>query len=142
HRGDDGMSARWRNGLVVGKFSPLHLGHEYLIETALAACKRVHVLSWCRPELPGCAAARRRRWLAARFPTARVLVVDAAGFPRLARRHGWPGRPELPFDDAPEQVQRELAAWLCNRVLDTTVDAVFSSEAYGPGLAEVLGARM
>lgn len=40
---------RFRCGLVVGKFSPLHRGHELLIRRALAACEHVVVLS-CAPD--------------------------------------------------------------------------------------------
>lgn len=32
------------HGLVLGKFAPLHKGHEYLIETALREMDRVTVM--------------------------------------------------------------------------------------------------
>jgi HTH-type transcriptional regulator, transcriptional repressor of NAD biosynthesis genes len=35
---------RFRLGMVVGKFSPLHRGHEHVIQEALMACEQVLVL--------------------------------------------------------------------------------------------------
>ena len=67
---------RFRRGLIVGKFSPLHRGHQYLIERALAECEELVLLSYAKPELPGCDTVRRRRWLTALYPQARSLVVD------------------------------------------------------------------
>jgi len=62
--------SRFSTGLVVGKFAPLHLGHEHLIRTAFAQCERVVILSYTRPEFPSCGPEQRRAWLAARFPEA------------------------------------------------------------------------
>ena len=45
--------SRYRTGLVVGKFSPLHRGHELVIGAAFAHCAEVVVLSYSRPEFPG-----------------------------------------------------------------------------------------
>ena len=55
------MSARFRRGLVVGKFAPLHKGHELVIGRALADCDEVIVISYSKPELPGCSPAERGR---------------------------------------------------------------------------------
>lgn len=35
---------KYKNGLVLGKFYPFHMGHQYLIDTALSECDRVHVM--------------------------------------------------------------------------------------------------
>lgn len=53
-------------GLVVGKFCPLHRGHEALIAFAAAGCDRLVILSYTSPELGyptedfTCACARKR----------------------------------------------------------------------------------
>jgi HTH-type transcriptional regulator, transcriptional repressor of NAD biosynthesis genes len=44
---------RFTQGLVVGKFSPLHLGHEYLIARAAQDCQHLLVLGYSQPELTG-----------------------------------------------------------------------------------------
>ncbi|KQW87398.1 ATPase [Massilia sp. Root418] len=115
----------FETGLVVGKFSPLHLGHELLIRRAMADCAEVIVISYALPDLPGCEPWKREQWLRARFPQARVLVLDAA-------RHA------LPHNDADALVHREFVGQLCQDVLETTVDAVFTSEEYGDGFAAEL----
>ncbi len=114
---------RFRHGLVVGKFAPLHRGHAHVIETALAACDRVSVWTYANPEFPSMPVEVRRQWLRTLFPTADVL----------------PAPPDPPADAAPDATHQAfaaatLAAW------GVAVDAVFTSEAYGDGLAAALGA--
>jgi HTH-type transcriptional repressor of NAD biosynthesis genes len=119
---------RFRHGFVVGKFSPLHLGHEHLVAAARAACDNLLVLSYARPELPGCDKERRARWLAARFPFARTVVIAAGDVER-----------PMPGNDDP--CHGEFIAWLLAGPLATRVDAVFTSESYGDGLAAALAAH-
>lgn len=119
---------RYRRGLVVGKFAPLHRGHELVIRRALEACDEVVVLSYSKPELPGCPPERRARWLAELFPGARRVVLSD-GDPLL-----------IPPNDADGSLHRAFVAHLCREHLDTSIDAVFSSEDYGPLLAAALGA--
>ncbi len=114
---------QFKAGLVVGKFSPLHLGHELLIRRAMDACDATFIISYSLPELPGCEAHMRERWLRARFPDAVVLVVDA----------------DLPHNDDGELIHRRFCASLCLDRLGTTVEAVFTSEDYGDGFAVELG---
>lgn len=120
-------------GLVVGKFAPLHRGHEYLIETALAHCHELLVLSYCSPTPRHCAAPVRRRWLEERFPTARVVVLDED-------YRSPPGAPEWPPDDAPAPLHRRFVGHLCRDVFRLRVEAVFTSEDYGDPFAADLSA--
>lgn len=129
---------RHRRGLVVGKLAPLHRGHELVIGRALAECDEVVVLSWARPEPPGCEAHRRACWLRALFPSVRAVVVTDE---LLAARAGgelvgW----RVPPDDGPAEVQRRFTGLLCRDLLGVEVDAVYSSETYGEGLAATLTA--
>lgn len=130
------MSARFRRGLVVGKFSPLHRGHELLIGRALAECDDVVLISYQNPEIPGYPAALRERWLTTLFPTARVLVLTDERLRRILP----PGIPpvRVPPNDAAEVEDRRFCGWVCQQVLGVTVDAVFSSEDYGDGFAAEL----
>lgn len=130
------MSATFRTGLVVGKFSPLHLGHEQVIRTALGQCQRLLLLCWSLPELPGCDAERRERWLRLRFPGVQAEVVTPARI--QAWREQGKRLPDLPHNDAPEFEPRQFVAEFCQAVFGTTVDAVFTSESYGDGFAEHL----
>ncbi|WP_258223251.1 hypothetical protein [Stenotrophomonas sp. HMWF023] len=63
-------------GLVVGKFCPLHLGHERLIEFASTRCAQLLVIGWSQPGFAGYSAERRERWLRVRFPQATIAVLD------------------------------------------------------------------
>lgn len=130
------MSKRFRRGLVVGKFSPLHRGHELVINRAREECDEVFLLSYSKPEMPGCEAARRDQWLSAIFPNARHLAVTDE------RIRQWvnPGEGplEVPANDADETTHRRFCGFLCQEVFNATVDAVFTSEDYGDGFAEEL----
>lgn len=122
-------------GLFVGKFSPLHLGHEWCIEQALARCRRLIVLSWSQPELPGCEDYKRRRWLEERCPGAEIHVQVAGD----ARAVG-SARDDLlavPANTDPDDVQRAFVAKWC-QAKGFAVDVVFTSEDYGDGFAEYL----
>jgi NadR type nicotinamide-nucleotide adenylyltransferase len=130
------MSRRYARGLVVGKFAPLHRGHERLVAATRAACDEVVVLSYANPEPPGCEAARRAAWLAARFPGERTVVLTDGW---LAARA--PGA-TVPADDAPDDVHRRFCAFVLRDLLAAPVDAVFTSEAYGPGFAAVLAREL
>jgi len=67
---------KFRNGLIVGKFSPLHKGHELLINRALEECETLYIFSYYTPEFAGCEAHRREFWLKTLFPAAKVFVID------------------------------------------------------------------
>lgn len=136
-----GDEKRFRRGLVVGKFSPLHRGHQLVIERALANCDGVLLISYSLPEFPRCPAAARERWLAESFPQARRLVIDAAGLAARCAERGLPPR-DIPHNDAGDEAHRRFCAWLCHDILHFHPDAVFSSEDYGDGFATVLGERL
>lgn len=126
---------RYRRGLVVGKFSPLHLGHEYLIDQALAACEELFILAYSQPAFARCGVEVRERWLRQRFPdAARIVVLDDV---RLAAGDH---ERRIPPNSDPDDVQREFVGWVCQEVITTTVDVVFTSEDYGDGFASTLAA--
>lgn len=138
-RGRGDGAARFGTGLVVGKFSPLHRGHQHLLDAAQAQCLRLVVLSWSQPEFAHCEAARRERWLTTLYPEARVVVLDRSRLDALCAARGVAPR-RLPTNDEPDDAQRDFVAWLLHDVMPTTIDAVFTSEAYGDGFAAHLGA--
>jgi NadR type nicotinamide-nucleotide adenylyltransferase len=140
-RAGDGMSERFRRGLVVGKFCPLHLGHEFLIRRAQAQCDEVILLSYTKPGFEGYGRERRLGWLQRRFPDAMSWVLDDTWLAAQCRAKGLPLR-ELPLDDAPDDVHRRFVAWVLAEVLGSAVDAVFTSERYGDGFADVLSREL
>lgn len=105
-------------GIVIGKFYPPHLGHNYLIDTALKNCDDVTVLVVDSPtyRIPS---AKRAAWLQAHHPRAKVCII-----------------PDIGNDD-------DSPAWALHtlRCLGFTPDVVFSSETYGKPWAEAMGCK-
>lgn len=105
-------------GLVIGKFYPPHLGHNYLIDTALANSDEVDVLVVDNPayHIP---AEKRRAWLQSHHPNARVRII-----------------PDIYNDD-------DSVAWAAHTMqfLGYKPDTVFSSEPYGRPWAHYMGAK-
>jgi NadR type nicotinamide-nucleotide adenylyltransferase len=130
------MKKHFQRGLVVGKFSPLHRGHELVINRAFEECDEVILISYSKPELPNCDAEVREKWLAELFPTAeRIVVTDE-------KLRGWKKSEndpvEIPHNDADGMIHRRFCGYLCKNIFGKTVDAVFTSENYGDGFAEEL----
>jgi len=121
---------KFRRGLVIGKFAPLHRGHEHLIAHARDACEALIVLGYTNPELPRCE--RRQEWLERAFPGTTCVAITAdwlqARAPHL----------RVPPNDASPEAQRAFVARVCLDALGTSVDAVFTSEPYGDGFAAAL----
>lgn len=117
-----------RHGLVIGKFYPPHLGHHHLIATAAAQVDRlsVLVLGSRRESIP---VVDRVRWLSQVHPDPHVDVIG--------------GRCDVPIDLDSAPVWAAHVA-IMKALLETRqalpVDAVFSSEPYGPELARRFGA--
>jgi NadR type nicotinamide-nucleotide adenylyltransferase len=116
-----------RKGLVVGKFSPLHKGHEFLIEESLKRCDHLTIISYSNPEFAGCHALARQEWITKLFPGVDCHVLDPNFFP-------WR---EMPKNDASDIEQQEYLAWVL-AVLSCKPDVIFCSEPWGKPCAETL----
>jgi NadR type nicotinamide-nucleotide adenylyltransferase len=111
-------------GLVLGKFAPLHRGHQHLIETALASVEELVVLVYDCPDLIDVPLGRRAGWIRALYPRATVL-------------EGWGGPREAGPDP---RIQRLQEAYVLGKV-GLPVTHFFSSEWYGEHMSRALGAR-
>jgi HTH-type transcriptional repressor of NAD biosynthesis genes len=60
-------------GLTLGKFAPLHKGHQFLIETALAEMDEVIVMVYDCPETIAVPLSVRAAWIRQLYPTVRVI---------------------------------------------------------------------
>jgi HTH-type transcriptional regulator, transcriptional repressor of NAD biosynthesis genes len=131
------MSAKlFRCGVVVGKFAPLHRGHQLVIDRALADCDEVLVISWTNPEIEGFPDDVRADWLQQLYPNVTALVISQQLIANL--RHQYASVPDLPHDDESEVLHRQYVGWLCTHHLHRYPDGVFSSEEYGTGFAAEL----
>jgi HTH-type transcriptional repressor of NAD biosynthesis genes len=135
----NGTSCSFRQGLVVGKFCPLHRGHMHLIDTARGACDALLIVSYTKPGFDRCERAARQRWFDELYPGVPCLVLDDDELARQCLRLGVPLR-VLPHDDDDAAVHRAFCAWVCDVLCGVTVDAVFTSEDYGDGFAASLSA--
>lgn len=126
---------RYRHGLVLGKFYPPHAGHRYLIDTAAAACARVTVV--CAPStVESIPLADRLAW----------LREIHAGQPPVRVVGGYDDVPIDYHDDAVWAAHVEITRTLVAKAaaadgVAPEIDAVFSSESYGPELARRFAAR-
>ena len=128
---------RYRLGLVVGKFAPLHLGHQWLIDAAARHCNRVLILSYSKPEFDRCGVPARRRWLTAGCADHEFFVIDDAWLQKICDGLGIAAE-IIPRNDASDEVQQQFLGWLLREVLRKTPDAMFCSESYGRACAETL----
>lgn len=119
---------KFRRGLVVGKFAPLHKGHEHLIRTASANCDNLYILSYSNPEFGGSEPEKREHWLNALFGDARSIVLTAKS---AMTDFGL----ELPHNSANDDEHRAFVADVWRSWGDGSLDAVFTSENYGDGFA-------
>lgn len=127
------MVKKFVTGLVVGKFCPLHDGHIRLIDTAAMQCENLIILSYTSGNFIGwrCEAEKRLEWLqmATKFCARTNITIDVLD--EKAMLLGI-------LDDSPEFAHRQFCAEHLLETLETTVDAVFSSEDYGQGFADHL----
>jgi HTH-type transcriptional regulator, transcriptional repressor of NAD biosynthesis genes len=109
-------------GLVVGKFAPLHKGHELVLETAQNHCQRVIVLCYSNPDFPTMPSQTRAGWIRALYPNLEVFV---------------PSNP--PPNNSSDHTHREFVRhWLEEHHL--RADMVFGSDEYLTGFAAHIGA--
>ncbi|MCC3156873.1 AAA family ATPase [Hymenobacter sp. 15J16-1T3B] len=121
-----------RTGLVVGKFAPLHRGHQLLIETAARQVDELHVWVYSEPDPIRMPAPVRAGWLR------QIYGTDLGGCRLQVRALTQAEHPQLPPNAAPDLVHREFVRQLLLE-LGLCIDVIFSSEAYGAGFAAHLG---
>lgn len=110
----------YQHALIVGKFAPLHRGHQLLIETALEQSRRVTVLCYATPDFTCMPNEMRAGWVRRLYPQVDVRIPL--------------GAPPDAADDADHRL------FVKRYLLDAGMqpDVVFSAAAYGPGFAEVI----
>lgn len=119
-----------KHGLVIGKFYPPHAGHRLLVQTAAALCEHVSVVAMAA-SVESIALEQRVAWL--REIHADDLNVVVTGIVD-----------DVPVDfhdDAIWQAHVDLMLEASRPLSAEPIDCVFTSESYGPELAERLHAR-
>jgi len=113
-----------KSGLVLGKFAPLHKGHQFLIETAIKNSDRVTVLIYDCPEVIDIPLKVRAGWIRKIYPN--VTVVE-----------GYNGPKETGHEPAIMRLQEEYI----KKVIPFTITHFFSSEWYGDHVSRALNAK-
>jgi NadR type nicotinamide-nucleotide adenylyltransferase len=111
-------------GMTLGKYAPLHLGHQYVIERSLAETDHTIVMIYDSPELDIPPLQVRSQWLRDLYPMAEVIEV-------------WDGPTEVGL--TPEITERH-DEYLKRRMGDRGITHFYSSEPYGSHVSLALGA--
>jgi cytidyltransferase-like protein len=110
-------------GLTLGKFAPLHRGHQYLIETALREVGRLIVVVYGAGQTTDIPLAVRAGWIRRLYPAVEVLEA-----------------PEAPEDRGSSSEIRKIHEDFLGRFLaGRHIDAFYSSEDYGEYASRVFG---
>lgn len=108
-------------GFTIGKFAPLHKGHEYLIETALRETDELYIIIY-DTDVIDIPVEIRAKWIKDKFEN--VKIIYAFDSPK-----------QYGLDDESVKIQME---YLTKKVEGIPVNCFFSSEPYGEKVAEYL----
>ncbi len=111
-------------GLTLGKYAPLHAGHQLVIERALAECDRTLVLVYDSPSVTRIPLSVRAGWISTLYPSAEVIEV--VGAPE-----------ETGYHPAIMRAQEEA---ILRALAGRSVTHFYSSEPYGEHVSRALGA--
>ena len=110
-------------GLTLGKYAPLHRGHQYVFDTALAECDELVVLIYDTTVTP-IPLSVRARWIRTLYP--QVTVIEA-----------WDGPEGYSSERAFEIVQEQ---YILKMLAGRNITHFYSSEFYGDHVSKALGA--
>lgn len=114
-----------KTGLCLGKYAPLHKGHQYVIEAALAEMDRVVVMIYDSPQVTPISLPVRAQWIRDLYPQVELIEaydgpVEVGNDPELQRRH----------ED-----------YILKTLNGRTVTHFYSSEFYGDHVSAALKAK-
>ncbi len=114
-----------RTGLTVGKFAPLHRGHQYLIDRALEQVDRLIIIIYACSDLIHVPLNRRAQWLRDLYPD--IEVLEAPDGPQQVGKE--------------PEVMRMQEEYILRRLNGQPITHFFSSEFYGNHVSRALGAK-
>ncbi|MDU0352764.1 AAA family ATPase [Paraglaciecola aquimarina] len=112
-------------GLTLGKFAPLHIGHQFLIDFALQHVDELVIVIYACDELPVCPLETRIDWINQLYPNVKVIAAKD-------------GPKEVGYSQA---ITNKHDAYLKHLLQDYTFDCFFSSEPYGEHVSLALNCR-
>lgn len=108
-------------GFTIGKFAPLHKGHQFLIETALKEMDEVYVVIY-DTDIINISVKQRAQWIKKLYP--KVKIIYAYNSPK---KYG--------LDKESVKIQMD---YLLNLIKGIPVTHFYSSELYGEKVANYL----
>lgn len=114
-----------RTGLTLGKYAPLHRGHQLVIETGLSETDEMIVIIYDSPRTTNIPLAVRSGWIRSLYPRARVVEA-------------WDGPAETGY--TPE-LMRKHERYVIETLGINGVTHFYSSEPYGGHMSRALGAK-
>jgi NadR type nicotinamide-nucleotide adenylyltransferase len=112
------------HGVYLGKFAPLHAGHEHVINEALKMVEHLTVLIYEAPGLTEVSLARRTKWIREFNPEIEVIEC-----------------PDGPTDVTYEITgMQEHEQYVLKKLGERKITHFFSSEPYGEHMSAALGA--
>lgn len=108
-------------GFTIGKYAPYHIGHKYLIETALKDMDEFYVVVYDTPEL-GIKIEDKIKWIQHEFPN--IKILKAYNSPK-----------QYGLDEKSVKIQMDYLSKIINKI---PVTHFYSSEDYGKCVADYL----
>lgn len=119
------MDKEYKIGLTIGKFAPLHKGHQFLIETALSKVDKLVVMIYDCPEVISIPLSVRAGWIKKLYP--KVIIIKASDSPKKIGKD--------------EEAIKAQTDYILGKVSDYKITHFFSSEWYGEFVSKALGAE-
>lgn len=111
-------------GLTLGKFAPLHKGHQYMIETAIREMDEVIVVIYNSPEVTNIPLTVRSNWIKTIYPM--VEVIEA-----------WDGPSDIGDTD---EIKQKQETYILHLLAGRKITHFYSSEFYGDHMSKALHA--
>lgn len=113
-----------KSGLTLGKYAPLHRGHQLVIEIALAEMDEVRVIIYNAPETTLVPLSVRADWLRKLYP--QIKVLEARDGPTEVGNS--------------REIKRRHEEYIIDKLKIRGVTHFYSSEFYGEHMSKALGA--
>ncbi|WP_459558433.1 AAA family ATPase [Lacunimicrobium album] len=114
-----------KTGLTLGKYAPLHKGHQFVIETAIQEMDHVIVLIYDAPEATNIPLPVRANWIRQLYP--KVEVIEA-----------WDGPTQVSSDPL---ITRQHDEYILKKLNGRRITHFYSSEFYGNHVSMALHAE-
>jgi HTH-type transcriptional regulator, transcriptional repressor of NAD biosynthesis genes len=115
---------KYKTGLFLSKFAPMHKGHQYVIEKALLEVEKLVILIYDCPDIIDIPVETRAKWIETLYPMTKVIKCfngpeGVGNTPEKAKEH----------DD-----------YIIKVLNGIKIDAFYSSEFYGEHVSKALNA--